>query len=104
MRKVIFPILLLVFLSGCSLQFSRTPSNDGGVYLSVNKGDTWEQKVFVSQGEKADVTIGNVNIDRFVAWSPDVNLLYSVSSQSGVWVLIIRAGSGKGCLLTRRDH
>ena len=83
--KLLSLFIAALFLAGCSLGLSRTSSTDGGVYVSVDKGDNWEQKVFVSKGEKSDVTIGNLNIDRLVLWPTDKQVLYALSGQSGVW-------------------
>ncbi|HBV32955.1 TPA: hypothetical protein DIC39_01110 [Patescibacteria group bacterium] len=93
-KKKLSALLFLVVLSGCSFTVSKAPA-DGGVYLSTDKGDKWEQRAYVSPGEKANVTIGNLNVDRLVTWTPDQNVLYAVSSASGVWATFNKGGEWK---------
>lgn len=85
MNRIFLVILSVGLLTGCSIKFSGGAVADGGVYLSMDRGDNWAQKAFVSKGEKSDVTIGNLNIDRLILWPPDNNIVYAIAGASGVW-------------------
>ncbi len=50
-----------LFLGVGCVRFSST-SADGGLFVSENGGSAWEQRVFVRQGEKSAVTIGDTDI------------------------------------------
>jgi len=78
-------IILLVFiLSGCVTSKNKTLT-DGGVFKSVDSGETWEQKIFVSQDKKTTKTIGNVST-LFIKFDPiDKEKIYLSSHGSGVF-------------------
>ena len=67
----------LLLLSGCG--FAGRP--DGGVYKSVNQGETFEQKTYIS--EKA--SISNANILSMEIDPSDSQILYVGTSNSGLY-------------------
>ena len=60
-------ILSLVFLI-TSLAGLGCKSDDktGGIFVSRDKGETWEQKVFVRQDNKDTITISELNINKII--------------------------------------
>ncbi len=52
--KIIIVFLMMLAVSGCSVRFSSSdgkkgtdPNTDGGVFISVNKGDEWKQAALI---------------------------------------------------------
>lgn len=77
-------VILLFGLTGCIT--IKTGKNEGGVYKSFNKADTWEPKSFVSQFKKKIVTISDVNV-KTIALSPqDSNFIYLGTVGNGLYV------------------
>ncbi|RJO59264.1 hypothetical protein C4546_02695 [Candidatus Parcubacteria bacterium] len=91
MKKILLPILALIFLSGCLIQFKTSSSGsgqgsgDGGVFTSTDRGETWQQKVFVSQEAQKVTTIGNTNVGFFYFHPIDPDLVYFSSIENGLW-------------------
>jgi len=89
MKKLFLLILLPLALSGCALSLSRssstTATGDGGVFISVDTGDTWAQTVFVRQEAKGPVTISGANVG-FFAFHPSASDTFYVSTlEQGLW-------------------
>lgn len=64
MKKLLLVSLMLfsLVLAGCSISFSNSKISDGGIFASLDYGQTWAQKVFVRQEKKQRITISNVDV------------------------------------------
>lgn len=81
---IIFSLPLLVG-AGCSLTPKKTVQ-DGGIWFSPDKAESWEQKVFISSGEKKDDASDDELLDRanviFLKFHPlDSRILYANTNQ-----------------------
>ena len=89
MKKLLLAILAPLALTGCAIQFNTGSSapakSDGGVFVSLDRGVSWEQKVFIRQEEKALVTIGHANIGHFYLHPTDTGILYVSTLENGIW-------------------
>ena len=72
-------IPVFAFLSFFSLEC--TPSKDGGVFLSLNGGNSWQQKVFVSK----KVNIAVLNVLTIKIDPQNSKIIYLGSKDSGLW-------------------
>ena len=78
-------ILMAILLTGCIQIKKSTSATDGGIFKSINFGESWKQKVTVLQEEKGIQTIANVNI-RFMVFDPrDKNTIYLVTEGAGIF-------------------
>ncbi len=86
-KTKIFLIFVLIicsfFLTGCVVIKSKR--TEGGVFKSFDKGETWEQKNFVSKVKKKIVTIGNANIANINLSPQDSNLIYLGTKENGLY-------------------
>lgn len=84
---IILPLSLLLFtgISCSTISLSTNKATDGGVYKSLNRGEIWEQKVFVEKVKKKINTIAGVNVKRFVADPEDSRIIYLITRESGLW-------------------
>lgn len=75
---IIFSLGLVV--SGCSLSFktgdTKKAGPDGGIFVSLNKGETWSQVVLVPSIKGAPGNIGNTDASSLVVDPSDSNTLY----------------------------
>jgi photosystem II stability/assembly factor-like uncharacterized protein len=89
MKKILLVAIISFTLTGCAIQFNTGSSapakSDGGVFVSLDRGVTWEQKVFVRQDTKGPVTIGNANTGFFYLHPTDTGILYLSTLESGIW-------------------
>ena len=81
-------LLILPLIGGSCLEIKiRTGKADGGVFKSVDKGETWEQKVFVRQIKKKKVeTIGYVNVYKLRFDPQNSQTVYLASREDGLYV------------------
>ncbi|OGL78352.1 hypothetical protein A3J43_02440 [Candidatus Uhrbacteria bacterium RIFCSPHIGHO2_12_FULL_54_23] len=68
-----------------TITFSSSGTGDGGIYQTKDRGDTWEQKVFVSQQKKKITTIAQVNVTHIIADPKDSRVMYLITRESGLW-------------------
>lgn len=71
-------VILALGLTGCSLGIKSTPKQpaDGGIYLSTDLGNNWQQKA---------ASIAQADL-RFVAFNPqDDNVLYAAMANFGIF-------------------
>ena len=86
-----FIILLFLFVfitSGCSISFNTGSSsgvNDGGVYVTKNKGETWQQKVLIPTNSGRAKTIATLNTNALVMDPGDNKALYFGSIDNGLF-------------------
>jgi len=81
-------VLVLLLLSGCSLSFNTGGVNsatDGGVFRSVNKGETWTQKTTVALWQGKALDIRNVDANVLEMDPSDSGALYLGSSNNGLF-------------------
>lgn len=58
---------------------------NGGIFRSVNHGETFEQRVFVEKTKKGDLTIGNTNILSLVFYPADSRVIYAGTREHGAF-------------------
>ena len=91
MKRLLFVLALPLLLTGCILQFttssstSTTSTGNGGVFVSLDRGETWEQRVYVSENTKGKVTIGNVNVGFFAFDPTNSEVVYVSTLENGIW-------------------
>ncbi len=99
MRRLSYAIILIpLFLSACAIQFQTSSGNgaskaDGGIFTSLDYGDTWTQKVFVRQEVKSTVTIGNMDIGSITFDPTDSTTAYASTFANGIWKTVDTAST-----------
>jgi len=87
MKKIV--IILFVVVRGVSLSACSTKSNnsatDGGIYKSINFGETWTQKVFMSKTSEGTQTISDVSTQYMLFDPVDENTVYLMSQRNGLF-------------------
>ena len=58
---------------------------DGGVWVSTDRGETFEQRSTIYEDRVSKKTIGEVNVARFVFSPADSAKMFAVSERSGLW-------------------
>lgn len=84
-KKLFFGLSLIfitLLLSACSLVGQPQASTDGGVFKSLDSGETWTQKVLISQSTN---TIASVNTSLLIFDPQDKNKLYLSTKGSGIF-------------------
>lgn len=76
--------LALVLLVGVSCN----QQSDGGVYRSLDSGETWDQMVLVSSTEKRTQTISNVDVISMVFHPVDPNIIYLGTKNDGLYITL----------------
>lgn len=87
-RLIITSILLLaLFLGGCSVNIKSKSGggNDGGVYISPNKGDVWKQMVMVPTINGRAEDIGFLNVNSLEMDPSDSAAVYLASEEFGLY-------------------
>jgi photosystem II stability/assembly factor-like uncharacterized protein len=77
-------IAVMMFASGCSISFNGSGGNDGGLYLSANKGDNWTQKVLIPNVSGQPQSFGNLNADCLALDPSDAGAVYFGSVDNGL--------------------
>lgn len=73
-----------------------TPA-DGGIFLSSDNGETWEQRVYVGQEKKKVITISDVNVENIFFDPQNADVMYIASKDNGLFKSI-NAGESWGQL------
>lgn len=82
-RAIIFSIISLVMLgASCS-----TPQ-DGGLFRSLDNGDTWEARNYISKEGRRTLTIANVNVSEIVFHPEDSNVMFLGTKGNGIYVTV----------------
>ena len=88
MKKNLFILLILILpllLTGCV--DVRIAGKDGGVFRSPDKGEIWQQKVFVERIKKKQIkTIANANISQMIFHPIDSKTIYLTTREDGAWL------------------
>lgn len=86
-------IIVLIFAAfvfmgqGCiTVSFGAKKVQDGGMYSSEDKGETWKQKVFVGVVKKKTQTISGANINKILFHPLDSKIIYLGTTTSGIQV------------------
>lgn len=85
--KIIGLAALLVLVSGCSISFGNDGNdpNDGGVYVSGDKGDVWNQKVGVLTASGKTQRIAALAVEDLAMDPNDHEALYLGSRGNGLF-------------------
>lgn len=73
---------LVVLGASCSGQ------QDGGVFRSLDGGETWEQKVFLSSDGKKVRTINSVTVTTMAFHPVDANIIYLGTKENGLYITL----------------
>jgi photosystem II stability/assembly factor-like uncharacterized protein len=86
-RTSLFGIALGAFflLTGLSCRGSAPTSTLGGLFLSVDEGVTWEQRVFVSEEDGKEITLARTDVIDFDAHPTQGDTLYLTVHPGGVY-------------------
>lgn len=88
-RKIITTTLLcsvaILLLSACTLGTGKRVPLDGGFYISVNAGETWESRSLVAQLERSTVTLSPYDASYMVFHPKDALAFYFISRANGVY-------------------
>ncbi|MFA5107377.1 MAG: hypothetical protein WC497_03585 [Patescibacteria group bacterium] len=82
--KVLLLLLPMLFLLGLSCGTKKS-TTDGGVFRSTNRGESWEQKVFVETLKKKTITIGNVDVRKLLFDPQNSDTLYAGTNGHGLF-------------------
>jgi len=92
MKKLLLLIIISVMaltLSGCVKIKKTTPiSTDGGIYKSVDAGENWHQKVFISRTKEGVRTIGDLSTYYMQFDASDNNTIYLTTQGNGIYKTI----------------
>jgi|AntRauTorckE6833_2_1112554.scaffolds.fasta_scaffold00198_17 photosystem II stability/assembly factor-like uncharacterized protein len=90
MKKRLFITSILIvalFLGGCSINIKTKSGggNDGGVYISPNKGEVWKQMVMVPNVSGKTEDIGFINVNALEMDPNDSAAVYLASDEFGLY-------------------
>jgi photosystem II stability/assembly factor-like uncharacterized protein len=83
--KLFIFVILLVATTGATCRIGGPTSNDGGIYKSTDRGETWSQKVFVGKEKKKTITIGNVDTRSLMFEPGKPSTVYLASEANGLY-------------------
>lgn len=85
--SLIIIIGLVIFTSGCSISFNTKGDggNDGGIYLSVDKGRKWQQRVLIPTISGSPGSIGHLNTSAIALDPSDSKAVYFGSVDNGLF-------------------
>lgn len=84
--KIFVLVLSVVFLGAACTPGSLGVSDDAGVWLSLNRGERWEQKVLVYADRAGRKTIADVDIHQLVISPQDSRKIFALSREAGLWM------------------
>lgn len=85
MKILLLSCFAVIALSGCSIRFTSNAVKDGGIYRSIDYGETWEQRVFVRQEKKKLLTISDVDVANIIPAPGNPDELAITTNGSGVY-------------------
>ena len=88
MRKTKILIILsaIALLGAACTPTTINNSSDGGIWVSQNNGETWEQRVNIYFDRVAKKTIGNLDIKKIIFSPKDERKIFLISEKNGLWV------------------
>lgn len=69
-----------VFAVGCT-----GGGTDGGVFVTTDAMETWENKIFVQQDNRKTITIGTVDIEKIAVDQQNPDTIYLATTADGLW-------------------
>ena len=86
---LILILLLILTLPACSINFNTggqtSPTNDGGVYKSLNKGASWQQKALIPTTSGKPRSIAGINVLTLALDPSDNQAVYLGSLENGLF-------------------
>ncbi|MCD4694322.1 hypothetical protein K8R62_03115 [bacterium] len=85
--KILSIIFVMFLMTACSVSFGGNTNNenDGGVFLSLNNGDTWKQRVLVPSVSGNPESIARIAVKRLAIDPNDNRAIYLGSSGNGLY-------------------
>lgn len=79
--------IIAVATSGCSISLKSSDSGaiDGGLYVSVNKGDQWKQKTAIPTISGSPKTMASLNVNFLIMDPGDRKAIYFGSVENGLF-------------------
>jgi photosystem II stability/assembly factor-like uncharacterized protein len=84
-KLLILPLLILVFLTGCSLTGNTQVQTDGGVWKSTDNGRLWQQRSAIAVSSGPAKSFVNLDSIALVMDPADHNALYYGSIDQGLF-------------------
>ncbi|MDD5342661.1 MAG: YCF48-related protein [Patescibacteria group bacterium] len=81
---IVATALGVLMLTGLSCG-SKKSTNDGGVYKTVDGGQTWQQKGFVEVVKKKTITINNVDTRQLIFDPNEAQIIYLATNDRGLY-------------------
>lgn len=84
--KILGLALSFVFLGAACTPGGAGVKQDGGAWLSFNRGERWEQKGLIFADRMSQKTIGDLDVSRLVFSPNDSRKIFALSYQGGLWI------------------
>ena len=84
--KLLSIAALLVFLGAACTPGAVQTEADGGVWVTQNKGETWEHRSTIFADRTSKKTIGSIDIKEIIFSSDDPDKVFAISDRAGLWV------------------
>jgi xyloglucan-specific exo-beta-1,4-glucanase len=77
--------MLMILSTGATCRIGGPAANDGGVYKSTDRGESWTQKVYVGKQKKRTITIGNLDTRNIIFEPGNPQTIYLASDANGLY-------------------
>jgi photosystem II stability/assembly factor-like uncharacterized protein len=84
--KLLLVTSALVFIGAACTPGSIENNADGGIWVSSDAGEEWEQRVVVHVDRRNNITISNLDIKKLVFSPGDSRKIFAVTERNGLWV------------------
>jgi len=74
--------------ASCTINLGGSAPADGGIWRSDDHGQTWQQKVFISQEKKQIVSLNEATVRSFAFDRHDPSRIYIGTRENGIWYTI----------------
>ncbi|MFH1838414.1 MAG: YCF48-related protein [Candidatus Kuenenbacteria bacterium] len=81
----VFLIFIPFFLTGC-IKINLETDGNGGIFKSIDTGNTWEQKISLSSQNKEKQSIGKINPTKMLFSLNDSQIIYLGTKENGMYV------------------
>ncbi|GAF95037.1 unnamed protein product, partial [marine sediment metagenome] len=87
LNLLILIMVIAIIVSGCSISFKTEDNgiNDGGVYVTINKGDNWQQKVLIPTTTGRPKSINTLSANVLAMDPNDSGAIYFGSVDNGLF-------------------
>lgn len=86
-KTKIFIVCASLFLFGAACTTSTLGgSTDGGLWVSSDKGETWNQRVNIYTDRTMQKTISNIDIKKIVFSPTDSRKIFAITEKNGLWI------------------